>query len=119
MRLVEPPRQRRDPSTVIRVVIFIRTDISGVNAGRHHDAITKLCADRGYEVVEHLEGDAGRWRVPTMRVLTACRQGNADAVITPSADHLGDGLRAISYSALVHTLEPEEMWDRGQRVSAS
>ncbi len=100
----------------LRVVSFLRTDVSGAATELHYQVIHHACVERRFEIVGEMIGDAHTWRAPFAALVTVCTTRGADAVLTPSPDHLGPGLFTVSAVSAVLTLEPPEIWVRGKRV---
>lgn len=116
MRIVGPPSSPRDRE-VRRVVTLIRTDLSGASLVRDHEAIEKVCRESDYRIVAALEGNAQRFPYPGNAAALAVSYHDAQAVIVPSADHLGTGLDLVSRGALVIPLDvPGQAWADGVRM---
>lgn len=100
----------------MRVIIWIRADLSGPSADRHYRMIRREIDDGPYELVREYIGAASMWAAPTAQLISACAAADVDGVFTPSSEHLGDGLITASAFASVMAVEPRECWLRGRRV---
>ncbi|MFD0360179.1 hypothetical protein ACFQZZ_01800 [Nocardia sp. GCM10030253] len=99
-----------------RAIGFLRRDISGDDREVDEKAINDLAAAEGYRVdtILTVGPDVPH---PFSRILVAVSRTDADAVITPSHDHVADFARALLVVADLITITPQRALRRGVRHS--
>ncbi|MGN2642182.1 hypothetical protein ACTD5D_39665 [Nocardia takedensis] len=110
MRLATSRKIPQTPAACRRAVALIRTDLSGTALVRHSRGIEEICQDHGIALVEVFEIDGTERTHPIGLVLLGIGSNNADAVIVPHADHLGEGLRVVAARALVISVDQRSTW---------
>ncbi|MFE5458563.1 hypothetical protein [Nocardia sp. NPDC056564] len=90
---------------------YVRSDISGPQQAWDETQIRSLAKRLGYDLVTMIAFDADTdYRIDQLE--TAVKINDAEAVITPSLDHLDDSVDLLVKSCDVITVRPENTYAR-------
>ncbi|MFC9966356.1 hypothetical protein ACFVH4_19175 [Nocardia ignorata] len=91
---------------------YLRSDVSGVNKDWHQIQIRTLAQRLGYELTKTVEFSANT-ADPLDRLIETVTRERPDAVVTPSAEHLGGDIpKGLVAIADVITVLPQETHSR-------